>query len=102
MYYGLSGHILKTPHLALLPLSEKETWESTNEEKRIIFHSTAVTKGKEGACFTRLREEQSGWSQSGKKRGKENAILTHVIIGLFKSPCWQWCHVYSLVSNDTH
>ena len=34
-----------------------------------------------------------------QKKGKESAILTHVISGLFKSPCWQ-CQVDSLTSND--
>ena len=66
---------------------------NVREKSPKIFHKNSRKKGYEILINANLNifwphcgEEQSGWSQSGKKGGKESAILTHVISGLFKSP----------------
>ena len=65
----------------------KGALESTNEEKRIIFHSTTVTIGRECArdqAAVAAKWLVAKWQKKGGKQ--ESAFLTHVISGLFKSP----------------
>ena len=62
----------------------KGALESTNEEKRIIFHSTTVTIGRE--CARDQAAVAAKWLVAKWQKKEESAFLTHVISGLFKSP----------------